>query len=103
MDKEKRNVCFVLTILGVILIVVIQTIISLDDEAEEKEINFIKVNVISSFKKCLYDKICEENDVKFSYLVEKEYLKGYFLEEIKNYSYDSYITYPNFEVYLIEK
>ena len=36
MDKEKRNVCFVLTILGVILIVVIQTIISLDDEAEEK-------------------------------------------------------------------
>lgn len=103
MDKDKRKACFILTIVGVILIVVIQTIISLDDEAEEKEINYINVNVVKAAEKCIYDKVCEEGNINFSYLIEKEYLTGYFVEEISKYSLDSYVEYPSYKVYLIAK
>lgn len=103
MNKVKYKVCLILTMVGVILIIVIQTIISLDDEVEEKEINYIKVNAVKAAKKCILDKVCEEGDVTFALLIEKEYLTGYFLEEIKDYSNDSYVEFPSYEVNLIKK
>ena len=92
-----------LTVIGVFLIVVFQTIISISDEAEEKEQNYIKVNVVKAAKKCVYDNSCEEDNIEFSDLIEKEYLSGYFLEEIKDYSTKSYVEFPSYDVYLIKK
>lgn len=103
MDKEKRKLCFILTISGVILIIVLQTIISIDNEAREKEENYIKVNVVKAFKECVNDEVCEEEDTTFSILIDSEYLSGYFLKEIEDYSTSSYVDASSYEVYLIKK
>ncbi len=102
MDKEKRKICLALTITGVLLIIVLQTIILIDDENKEKKLNYIKVNITESTKKCINEKKCEEKNITVKELIEKEYLTGYFLEEIKEYTKSSYIEYPTYKVVLIK-
>lgn len=100
MDKKKRKACFTLTVVGVIIIILVQTIILIDDEAKEKKENYIKVNVIKAAKACINDKKCDEGDVTFLTLINNEYIDGYFLNEIKEYSNESVIKYPSYEVIL---
>ena len=102
MEKKKRKACFLLTIIGVIVIIVVQTIILIDDEIKEKEENYIKTNILNAFNKCIKDTKCQ-NDTTLEDLIEKSYLDGYFLEEIKDYSLSSYVEYSSNKIYLIHK
>lgn len=103
MDKKKRKVCFILTIVGVVIIIVAQTIILIDNEATEKKENYIKVNVVKAAKDCINDKKCEEGDITFLTLINNEYIDGYFINEIEDYSTASFIKYPSYEVELIKR
>lgn len=103
MEKKKRKICFAITIIGILIIVVTQIIISIIDVKEEKKENYIKENVISASKKCFREEKCSGDIVFFSDLIDKGYLNGYFLEEIKDYSKTSYINIPSYEVNLIKK
>ena len=100
MDKKKRKVCFAFTVVGVIIIIIVQTIILIDDEAKEKKENYIKVNVVKAAKECIKDVKCEESDITLLTLIENRYIDGYFLNEINEYSSESVIKYPSYEVEL---
>lgn len=100
MDKEKRKICLIMTLIGAVIIVVLQTVISIDDDQREKEENYIKVNAIKALKDCIRDEKCKTTDTTFKTLIKLNYFDESFLEKIEDYSLDSIVKYPSYEVKL---
>lgn len=103
MEKRKRKVCFLLTVFGVIIMITIQVIIMVTDEMEYKKINYIKTNVVLATKKCVEDGKCKGDNVTFLKLIEDEYITGYFVYDLSDYSSNSYVDIPSYQVNLIIK
>jgi hypothetical protein len=101
MEKRKRKVCFFITIVGVVIIILVQTIILIDDEAKEKESIYIKTNILNAYNKCLKDGKCE-GDTTLDKLIDEGYISGYFLTELDSYSKKSLVVSSTNEVKLIK-
>ncbi len=99
----KRKACFALTIVGVITIITAQTLISIDNESEENRVRYIKENLTELAKKCVREEKCTTENITIEDLVNKGYIDRYFMLEIENYKEETYVSYPEYDVELIEK
>lgn len=100
---EKRITCFIITIVGVLIIITAQTLISIDNDSQENRVKYIKENLTELAKKCIREEKCTTDNITIEELEKKGYIDGYFMLEIKNYSKETYVSYPNYNVNLIEK
>jgi len=103
MARGKRMICFVITMIGILVIIVAQTVILIDDEAILKKENYIKKNASLYAKKCVHDGKCSKGDVTFSRLHDLGYINDIFYNELESYSLDSYVEYPTYKVNLRTK
>ena len=77
MEKKKRRICFTITIVGVVIIILAQTIILIDDEVQEKKENYIKENVSLAARRCVNEGKCEDGNIAFMKLIDEKYLDAY--------------------------
>ena len=103
MEKKKRKLCFLITLLGVISIIVSQTVISIINDRDDRKIKFIEKNINVALNKCLNDKVCNSDKVTVNELIELKYLDNYFVYELGDYSTDSYVVVSSKEINLIYK
>ena len=100
---NEKKVCLIITIVGILIIILIQTLIMIDDDKLKKEENYIKENLIEISKKCIQDKKCKEEDILLETLLNENYIDGHLKEKLNTYSKKSIIKYPSFEVELIKE
>lgn len=100
---SKKRLCLIITSIGVLLIVMFSVIFSIIDEAESKEIKYLKKNLVSLAEKCVKDNNCEKKAISLNELNTKGYLDEKILKELKGYSLDSLVSYPVKEINLIKE
>lgn len=100
---NEKKVCLIITIIGVIVIILIQTLITIDEDKLKKEENYIKENIIERTKKCIQDKKCKEEDITLETLFNLKYIDTELEEKLSSYSKKSIIKYPSLEIELIKE
>ena len=98
---EKR-INLIITIIGITIIIIAAVFIKFQKNVEEKEQNYIKENLVIAVKKCIKEEKCLKNTITLSELLDKNYINDNIKEKLNNFSEESYITYPNYVVTLIE-
>jgi len=100
---NEKKVCLIITIIGILIIILIQTFILIDEDKLKKEENYIKENLTERAKKCIQDKKCKEEDISLETLFNQKYINNELKEKLKSYSKKSTIKYPSFEIELIKE
>lgn len=100
---NKKRVCTVMALVGVLVITFVQVYIMIDDDKEEDKKHYLEENLINQAKKCVRDKKCKEGNISIQTLKDNDYLEDKYLSLLTDYSFDSYISYPSLEVSLRKK
>ncbi len=100
---NKRGICSIMALVGVLVITFVQVYIIIDDDKERDKQLFLEENLINQAKKCVIAKKCEEGNISIQTLKDNDYLEDKYLLLLSDYSFDSYVSYPNLEVNLRKK
>lgn len=100
---EKRKVTFIITIIGLLIIITSAVIIKLQDNVKEKDNTILKATLLSNTKKCIEDEVCTGENIEITTLINNGYISEENKKELEEYSNDSFISYPSRNVYLIKK
>lgn len=100
---EKRKIALIVAILGIVLIVISKLSTTFAYTLEDDKELFIKENLKSSFKKCLKDYECLENDIKIETLINKGYVSSEVINKLNGYDLTSLIKYPSYEIELLKQ
>ncbi len=101
--KINKGVTFMVTIIGIIVIIIASVGVSLYQDEQDKYMKYFEENVKSMARKCVNDNICNMKDITFDILIKNNYLKGDILKEAEKYSMNSYVEKDTYKIYLVEK
>lgn len=99
---EKRKGIIAMTIIGIVIIIIAAVFIKFEKGVEIKEEDYLKENIIISAKKCIKEEKCAKNTITIGKLLDNGYLSDELTKKLEDYSKDSFVTYPGYEVKLIE-
>ncbi|MEG2457710.1 MAG: hypothetical protein RSB41_02330 [Bacilli bacterium] len=96
---DKRKLAFIVTAIGIIIIIFITSIIHIININIEKEYNFVEVNIIKNTKRCISDNKCNKEDNYLTHLKQKGYIKDLINPKTKkNFDISSYVSYPEYKL-----
>lgn len=99
---EKRRFLVLFTFIGVLAIIGISVSLKYSKAVLANEEDYIKANLKEEAKKCIEDVKCNKGTLTVKELINKAYIQGDLKERCMNYSLDSYISYPDYEVHLFK-
>ena len=97
---NKKRVCFLMTLTGLVIIICIQVYILIDNDREYSKQLYLEKNLINQTKKCIRENNCNGENITLKTLKDNNYLDEEYLSLLDGYSLYSYISYPDFKVKL---
>lgn len=100
---SKNKACFILTMVGVLIIIATSVVVSFIKDDENDKISYIENNLLKLSQMCVKEKKCDgEKDITIEILKLNNYIDSVFDKSLSDYSVKSYVSSDG-KVYLERK